>query len=134
MIRLLLPIVLLAATGAIAAPACDGQLVTMRVSKLKPGGTAAGFADAVKANADWYKTKGLTNDQFISASVMSYVGGKATPSADEFVTMHIVGGAKAPEHKRDARWSAFVAKYQANSTIASEMRMCLPKTAMLTVK
>ena len=135
MIRYLLPLALLTATAAAAAPGCDGQLVTMRVSKLKSGGTAAGFAEAVKANADWYKAKGLTSDRFISASVMSYAGGTAKLSDDEFVTMHVVGGAKAPEHKNDAAWGSFVAKYQANSTIASETRLCLPKgTTLTTVK
>ncbi len=134
MIRYLLPLALLTAVAASAAPACDGQLVTLRVSKLKPGGTAAGFAEAVKANADWYKAKGLISDRFVTASVMSYAGGTAKPSSDEFVTMHIVGGTKAPEHKNDAGWGAFVAKYQANSTIASETRMCLPKGTMLVAK
>ena len=96
MIRYLLPLAMFVTSAAIAAPVCDGQLVTMRLSKLKPGGTAANFAEAVKANADWYKAKGLTNDRFVSAAVMSYAGGAAKPSADQFVTMHIVGGAKAP--------------------------------------
>ena len=134
MIRYLLPLAVLSATAATAAPGCDGQLVTMRVSKLKPGGTAAGFAEAVKANADWYKAKGLSNDRFVNAAVMSYAGGAAKLSADEFVTLHIVGGAKAPEHKDDAAWAAFVAKYQANSTIVSDTRVCLPKSAMLVTK
>jgi hypothetical protein len=48
--------------------------------------------------------------------------------------MHIVGGAKAPEHKDNAAPGAFVAKYLANSTIEPETRMCLPKSAMLVVK
>lgn len=134
MIRALLPLAFLIATAATAAPACDGQLVTMRVSKLKPGGTAAGFAEAVKANANWYRGKGLTNDRFVIAAVMSYAGGLAKLSPDQFVTLHIVGGARAPEHKDDAAWGAFVAKYQANSTIESETRICLPKSAVLAVK
>lgn len=134
MIRYLLSLTVITATTASAAPGCDGQLVTMRVSKLKPGGTAAGFTEAFAANADWYKAKGLTNDHFVNASVMSYTGGTAKLSADEFVTLHIAGGAKAPEHKDDAAWGAFVAKYQANSTIVSDTRMCLPKTATLVIK
>ena len=134
MIRLLLPLALLITTAAVAAPVCDGQMVTMRVSKLKPGGTAAGFAEAVKANADWYKAKGLTNDRFVTTPAMVYYEGGMKASTDEMVTLHVQGGTKAPEHKDDTAWGAFVAKYQANSTIASETRMCLPKTAMLVIK
>lgn len=134
MIRFLLPVALLVATGAsAAAPVCDGQLVTMRVSKLKPGGSMAGLIEAFKANAAWYKAKGLSDVGFAMAPVMLPVDGTMKPSVDQLVTLHI-NGAKAPEHKADAAWAAFVDKYKANSTIASETRMCLPKGTMLTVK
>jgi len=133
MIRYLLPLALLVATAATAAPVCDGQLVTMRVSKLKPGGSMAGLIEAFKANAAWYKAKGLTDNSFAMAPVMLPVDGTMKPSVDQLVTLH-VNGVKAPEHKDDAAWAAFVDKYKANSTIASETRMCLPKGTMLTVK
>ena len=133
MIRLIAAAALLLATTAAAAPVCEGQYVTMRVSKLKPGGTMAGFAEAAKANADWYKAKGLTGNEFILAPVLVRVGNRMTASADSIATLH-VNGAKTPEHKGDAGWDAFVAKYKAVSTIASETRLCLPKGATLAVR
>jgi len=123
---------LLASAGAAAAaPMCDGQMLTMRVSKLKPGGSLAGFNEAFKGNAAWYKAKGLS-DQFSTAPLMLPSDGDMKPSVDQIVTFHITGQ-KAPEHKGDAGWDAFVTKYKANSTIASETRTCLPKGTMLVI-
>lgn len=134
MIRTLLPAaLLLAATAATAAPVCDGQYVTMRVSKLKPGGSMAGFSEAAKANADWYKAKGLRDHQFAVAPVLARADGTMKPSVDRIATLH-VNGATPPDRKNDAAWDAFVAKYKANSSIESETRLCLPKGTMLVVK
>lgn len=133
MFRYLLPAMLLIATAAAAAPVCDGQYITIRVSKLKAGGTMTGFAEAAKANADWYKAKGLTDNMIVTAPIMTRAGGVVKASAGRIATLH-VNGAKAPEHKGDAGWDAFVAKYQANSTIESETRLCLPKGTMLVAR
>lgn len=119
---------LAASTSAFAqgAPACDGTSVTFRVSRLTANGTMAGLADAVKAQRAWYAGHGYKTDGFMLGTVLE--GGR--PSAREFVTLHTRTGV-APAVKRDAAWDAFVAKYKANSTIASETRFCLPKGAKL---
>ena len=136
MVKMILTAVLLSAALPVAAqtPLCDGQLVTLRVSKLKPGGSLAGLNDAVRDNAAWYQAKGLTGDKFAAARIVE--SGKSGPqlSPTEVATLHVLGGQTPPEHKNDAGWAAFVAKYQANSTIVDEMRLCLPKGASLVMK
>ena len=107
-------------------PACDGQSVAVRVSRLTPNGTMAGLADAVRLQRAWYASHGYKGDSMLMATLLD--GGRA--STREFVTIHMRIGI-APELKRDAGWAAFVAKYKANSTIGSETRFCLPKGARL---
>ncbi len=129
MIRMAMIAAALASSTAAFAqgtPACDGTSVTFRVSRLTANGTLAGLTDAVKAQRAWYAGHGYKTDSIMMGSVLE--GGR--PSAREFVTLHTRVGA-APEVKRDAAWDALVAKYKANSTIASETRFCLPKGAKL---
>ena len=108
-----------------AQAACTGDFVTMRVSKLKPGGSMAGFADAAKDNAAWYVSHGLKGEKFITAPVYEQSDGEPKPSVTRIMTIHVYGLTTAPKH--DAAWDAFVAKYKANSSIESETRACLPK-------
>ena len=113
------------ATAAPAADACHGeQLVTMRVSRLTAGGTAAGFMDAVKDHKAWYASHGMKDDSFVTAPLLTAAKGGMKPADDSFVTFHVYG-AREPTH--DAAWDAYVAKYKANARIASEARFCLPK-------
>ena len=123
---LALSLVLPVMASAQTRPVCDGQSVTLRVSRLTANGTMAGFADAVKAQRAWYAARGYKGDSVVMATVLD--GGRV--SAREFVTIHTRIGT-APDLKRDAAWGAFVAKYQANSTINGETRFCLPKGAKL---
>ncbi|WP_419815955.1 hypothetical protein [Glacieibacterium sp.] len=129
MIRILLATTLLGVgTAACAIPStCDGQLVGMRVSKLKPGGSMAGFADAVRANQAWYASHGMKDDRITSAPVFETVDKTMKPSVTSIVSLHVYGAGSTETFKRDAAWDAFVAKYKANASIQSETRMCLPK-------
>ena len=131
MIRLVTAALLLSlaapALAAPGAPACDGQLVGMRVSKLKPGGSMAGFADAVKDNGKWYASHGLKDDHISMAPVYESADKTYKPSVTKAMSIHVYGGSEAP--KPDSAWEAFVAKYKANSTIESEVKVCLPKGA-----
>jgi hypothetical protein len=135
MIRILIGTALLsAATAACAVPStCDGQLVGMRVSKLKPGGSMAGFADAVRANQAWYASHAMKDDRITSAPVFETVDKTMKPSVTNIVSFHVYGNGSTETFKRDAAWDAFVAKYKANASIESETRMCLPK-GMLVLK
>ena len=117
------------ATGAAASGPCGAdQQVTMRVSKLSASGTPAGFLDAVKDHKAWYASHGFNDDSFVTGPALTPGKGGMKPSASEYVTFHNYGG-KEPKH--DAAWDAYVAKYKANATIASETRFCLPKRASI---
>jgi hypothetical protein len=127
--------IILAAAAAIAMPhtvaaqtkpaaACSqGELTRIRLSKIKPGGTLAGFRDAVAAHTRWYKAHGYRIEQRI-APVVTFGKGKAGAAGQEVMTF--VSSADVPREKRDAGWTAFVAKYRANSEIERETIVCLP--------
>ena len=106
-----------------AATCTKGELTRIRVSKIKPGGSMAGFRDAVAAHTRWYQSHGYRIDQRI-APVMITGKGRMQVSPDEVMTL--ATSADVPRDKRDAGWTAFVAKYQANSAIERETVVCMP--------
>ncbi len=73
----------------------------------------------------------MKDDVFVTAPALVPEKGGMKPSASEYVTFHVYG---AQEPKHDAAWDAYVAKYKANSTIASDTRFCLPKGAAIAAK
>jgi hypothetical protein len=124
-------LVLLLALGATSARAADlcpgGQLAVMRVSKITPTGSMAGFREAARDHANWYRAKGLPVTQFTAPVMVYSAKAKAqVASTQEIMTVRL-GKADVPRGKQDAGWAAFVAKYKANATIVSEMRTCFPK-------
>jgi len=113
-----------AAAQSKPATACSqGELTRIRLSKIKPGGTLAGFRDAVAAHTRWYKAHGYRIEQRI-APVVTF--GKAKAGASGLEVMTFVSSADVPREKRDAGWNAFVAKYRANSEIERETIVCMP--------
>jgi len=106
-----------------AATCTAGTLTRIRVSKIKPGGSMAGFRDAVAAHTHWYQSHGYRIDQRV-APVMTSGKGRMEISRDEVMTL--ATSTDVPREKRDAGWTAFVAKYKANSTIERETIVCLP--------
>ncbi len=127
MIRILAAVAVLAvATAAQAGPCGDGTEATMRTSKLTATGTKAGLMEAFAAHKAWYAANGL-KDQLTMGPVLVPAKGGMRASDTAFASVHVYGAADAPKH--DAAWDAYVAKYKANSSIASETRFCLPKGA-----
>ena len=127
--RLVLIMAALTAWPAVAADLCPGgQPATLRVSKITPTGSMAGFREAARDHANWYRAKGLPVTQF-TAPVMVYSTKAKTQvaSTQEIMTVRL-GSADVPRGKQDAGWAAFVAKYKANATIVTETRTCFPKT------
>jgi len=128
-------IIFAAAAAAIVAPnravaqpkparTCpQGELTRIRLSKIKPGGSMAGFREAVAAHTRWYKAHGYRIEQRI-APVVVFASGKAGTSAQEVMTF--ATSDDVPRDKHDAAWNAFVAKYRANSDIERETIVCLP--------
>lgn len=127
---------LAALTLAAAAPALaqtpnelcpNGQLALVRTSKLKPGGDKAGFEKAVHDNLAWYRSKGITTNQQLAATVLiSEDGGKTwKASSDTVASVHLNPPSSRPAN--DAAWDAFVAEFRANSDIATETMLCVEK-------
>jgi hypothetical protein len=118
----------LVAGAAQAADLCPGgQPATLRVSKITPAGSMAGFRDAARDHAAWYRAKGLPVTQFTAPVMVYRAKAKAQVASEREIMTVRLGNADVPRGKQDAGWAAFVAKYKANATIVSETRTCWPK-------
>jgi hypothetical protein len=100
-----------------------GELTRIRLSKIKPGGSMAGFRDAVAAHTRWYQSHGFRIQQRI-APVLVSADGKMQASPNEVMTF--ATSTDVPRDKHDAGWDAFVAQYRANSIVEKETIVCLP--------
>ena len=121
-------LMMLGATSAQAAEMCPGgQLAVMRVSKITPTGSMAGFREAARDHAAWYRAKGLPVTQFVAPVMVYSPKAKGQIASDREVLTVRLGSVEAPRGKTDAGWAAFVAKYKANATILRETRTCFPK-------
>ena len=117
------------AGAAQAAALCPGgQPVVMRVSKITPTGSMAGFREAARDHADWYRAKGLPVTQFTAPVMVYSAKAKAQVASEREIMTVRLGTADVPRGKQDAGWAAFVAKYKANATIVSETRTCWPRS------
>ena len=109
------------------ANACPGgQPATVRVSRIIPTGSMAGFSEAARDHAAWYKSHGIATTQFV-APVLAYNPSTKSLMQSKTDVMTVRVGAPDSTEKHDAAWAAFVAKYRSNSTIVSETRACFPK-------
>lgn len=130
-------LMIVAALAALALPAAagaqsmttsvckNGEIARVRVSKIKPNGSMAGFNAAVADHVKWYRSHGYKINQRV-APVIIYKDGHAMASPDEVLTY--ATGDNVPREKQDAGWKAYVAKYRANSDLESEHVVCMPKT------
>jgi hypothetical protein len=118
----------LVGTQAQAAEPCPGgQLALMRVSKISPKGSMAGFREAARDHAAWYRAKGISVTQFAAPVMVYSPKAKAQIASDREVITVRLGSADMPRGSQDAGWAAFVAKYKANASIIRETRTCFPK-------
>ncbi len=128
-------LLVLMTAGLIAGPAAavelcpGGQPAVMRVSKITPTGSMAGFREAARDHVNWYRTKGLPVTQFTAPVMVYSAKAKAQVASEREIMTVRLGSADVPRGKQDAGWAAFVAKYKANATIVSETRTCWPKGA-----
>ncbi len=119
------------ASAAFAAPAnpCPAgqELVTLRISTIKPTGSRAGFDEAARDHMKWYRDHGMKDNQNMVLDVMELDrhSGNISVSKTKVMTLHY----RQPDPsliQRDAAWDAFVAKYRANSDITTEELVCVP--------
>ncbi len=120
--------ILMAGQAQAANEICQGDLMVVRVSKLKPGATFAQFDEAVAAHMAWYRSHGYTkNTQTVSRVLVPNEKTRQLDiSPDLVLTVHH-NDPSAPSAQHDAAWTAYVAKYRAVSDIQSEQFACEPK-------
>lgn len=114
------------------APACDGNIVIVRVSEIKPG-SMNGFMAAVAAHKAWYRANGVTDNEILVSRVIvrdPHTGARSY-SEKEVLTYHInpPGQARTP-NRGDAAWDAYVKQYRETSELKNEYMTCLPKHSM----
>jgi len=110
-------------------PACDGVLVNIRTSDIKPEAGMDKFLAAVAAQKAWYTSHGYTEDQiFVAKILVRDPDTKALTYTDKQVmTYHFYSatGTSSPTH--DAAWDAFVKLFADSSTIKESTLSCVPK-------
>jgi hypothetical protein len=119
------------ARGQTAAPACFGDMATVRLSQIKPGGSLQGFLRAVEAHKAWYRANGVTDNDIVAARVLvrdEKTGLPVKYSDTEVMSFHLrPPGASRTPNKNDAAWEAFVKQYRDNSDLRSEYWACIPR-------
>ena len=119
------------ALGQTAAPACFGDMATVRISHIKPGGTIQGFLKAVEAHKAWYRANGVTDNDIVAARVLvrdEKTGAPVKYSDIEVMSIHLRPlAASRTLNKNDAAWEAFVKLYRDNSDLKSEYWTCMPR-------
>ena len=120
------------AAGQTAAPACFGDIVAVRLSQIKPGGTIQGFLKAVEGHKAWYRANGLTDNDIVAARVLAKDEKTGLPtnkySENEVMSFHLrpPAAARTP-NKNDAAWQAFIKQYRDNSDLKLEYSACVPR-------
>ena len=110
-----------AQTPAVAKPLppCAGVYSIIRVSEIKPGQMQK-FLDAVAAQQKWYRNKGLIDQIILDRLADDKTGGY---SESTVLTQHITS-ASTPDRGADEDYKAFVAMFQASSTIKTAYYTC----------
>jgi len=112
------------------ALSCDGDVVTVRVSQIRSGGSIQGFMSAVAAHKAWYRANGIKDNDVVAARVfVKEPTGAMKYSETTVLTYHF--RPPAPErtpNRGDATWNAFVRLYLENSDIKAEYTTCMPKS------
>lgn len=128
---------LVIAAGLVATPVLaaspqelckGGQLVLVRVSKLKTPEARAAFDKAAKDNEAWYRSHGITTNEQVAGSVLVVdpATHEVSVSPDTVATLHVnPPGHAAPAP--DAAWKTFVDEYDAASEIQTQTMICLER-------
>ena len=123
----------LQATSAFAQNAmlaCDGDITTVRVSHIKPGGSLQKFMDAVAAHKAWYRANGFKDNEIVTSRVMirDEKTGAMKYSDTEVLSYHIRPPAlETIKNRGDAAWTAYVKLYADTSEIKNQYVTCMPK-------
>ena len=120
-----------AASAQTAPPACFGDMTTVRLSQIKPGGSVQGFLKAVEAHKAWYRANGVTDNDIVAARVLVRDEKTGLPikySDTEVMSFHLrPPAASRTPNRNDAGWEAFVKQYREHSDLKSEDWTCIPR-------
>jgi hypothetical protein len=111
------------------APACDGDIVVVRVSQIKPGGTIGGLVAAAAAHEKWYRDRGVNDNEIVVSRILvrDTVTRTTKYSDAQVLTYHFRPPGPARVRQGDDDWRAFVKQYDDNSEIRAEYVTCMPK-------
>jgi hypothetical protein len=129
-----LALLLTLASQAIFAqtPACDGNIVIVRLSEIKPG-HMSDFTAATAAHKAWYRNNGIKDNEIINSRVIvrDQASGAQSYSDSQILSYHInpPSNSKIP-NRGDAAWNAYVKQYRDSSEIKNEYVTCMPKHSM----
>lgn len=117
-----------AQTAPAPMPACDGSIVVVRLSDVKPGSMDK-FQAAVAAHQAWYRNNGIsTNRIFMSRIIVRNPDTKQFAYSDtQVITYHINPPSSTSIPRGDAAWNAYVQMYRDSSDLKSEYVTCMPK-------
>jgi hypothetical protein len=101
-------------------PPCNGTYDIVRVSEIKSGQMQK-FIEAVTAQQDWYKQKGLIDQIILDRVVDEKTGGWSETMA---ITRHTGVDNSGASRPQDDSYKAFVAMFNATSTIKATYYAC----------
>ena len=115
-----------------AAPACFGDMATVRLSQIKPTGSVSGLLKAVEMHKAWYRANGVTDNDIVAARVLAKDEKTGLPgtkySETEMLVFHLrPPAASRTPNKNDAAWQAFLKQYKDNSDLKLEYFACIPR-------
>jgi len=127
--------VALYATSAVAQtamPACNGDIATVRISHIKPGGSMQKFMDAVAAHLAWYRANGFKDNELVTSLIIvkDEKTGAMKYSDTDVISYHLRPPAREKiKNRGNAAWSAYVKLYAETSEITNEYSTCMPMLA-----
>jgi nicotinic acid phosphoribosyltransferase len=110
-------------------PACDGVLVAIRISDIRPDSSVERFMAAIEAQKAWYASHGYKDDRiFVSQILVRTMDTKNfTASGKQVMTYHYYSQASQKSPVHDAAWDAFVKMFADSSVIKESILNCVPR-------
>jgi len=113
-----------------AAPACAGDIVTVRRIAVKPPATVDTYLRNMDVHRAWYRAHGFVNNEIFGSRIVitDPATGRPGYSSTELIAFHIrppYGPNTTTVH--DPEWIAFHKTYDEISTIKDQYQVCMPK-------
>ena len=110
---------------------CDGVTVILRISDIVSGGSIEGVKKAAQLHEAWYRNNGVMKNRQVIGEVYTTDGKNITADSTKVVSLHIntpsPDEGTASKNWGDAGFKEFVAQYNKNNKVNSEIRACFPR-------